>query len=389
MENVVLINNPNYWNRAKSKDIINDIFCELDKENSELSTLTFKNEGLWTENLEYIKNRYILDPKELTKVEVLGKGTIISGSFQFFGKDIMTNIKEGFVIIASHEITSFASYLEERYSNLQKYNEVLEDLKAKEAKQKELKKPKFKVLEKEYPELEEEALEEKLEKKLEKFFEKKKSLEEKINRLKSLRNRIKEDLGMGLLMGSYLLNEAFYLMKNVDPLYINKDYGLLICKINKKANFNYKDFDFLTSLSISSKEDKREVKEIINDYIKSFTNFDFKIKVPLLQGHMSPILNEEVLEVNILTSIDMQDSIPAAPVKPSIAAAMLASGAGGKLDEEILLDEEPCLIKTAITPIQLTETIEINGIEEVSRTYSWEPQLGLFNKLRKEFNILT
>jgi len=382
MINTIILNNPNYWNRAKSKDILNDILIEKDQKDSDLSLMVVKNEGLWTEDIEHLEKRFIMEPKELIKVNIEGEGTFISSSLQFVGKDIITHMKNGYVMIISHEIASLASHLEERYSNLVDWNDFSELVDLREAKVKKHKKTKPSKKDFEDPEEFEEASVE--------FSKKLRKLEEKLDQAKRNRNRLKEDLGMATLMGSYLINEAFYLFKNADMTYINKDQGLLILKINKKGSFTYKEYDSMTEIAEKCKDHgKPEAKDKIFEHFKTFNKIDFKIKVPVMQGFTKPILDEEVLEVNILTSIDMQDSIPAAPVKPSIAAAMLASGAGGKLDEEIFLEDEPCLIKTAITPIQLTESVDINGVEEVVKTFSWEPQLGLFNKLRKEFQILT
>jgi hypothetical protein len=171
---------------------------------------------------------------------------------------------------------------------------------------------------------------------------------------------------------------------------MNEAADVIILEIERKSSFTYKDFDLWTELAHEFKhEDADEAEEKLREYLVPFTEFDYKVKVPIMSGFMLPVLDEEVLEVDIAGTVDMAGSVPAAPVKPSIAAAMLASGAGGKLDKGIELDGESCLIKTAITPIQMVETIEMNGQEEVVRTFTWEPQLGLFNKLRKEFQILS
>ncbi len=396
MRNVLLIKDTTYFNKAEGVELFNEFLTKLDKKGANIELATFiNNKGTWAGDIEHLKVTHIRDPKELTKNSLLGAGTYIADSLTFCGKSVVSLMKEGYVLIISHEIQDFLKALEERAVDLKNYQ-----LSTKKIGDQEVKIKEFKATKKEFDNLDEYKL------KLEK-------LEAKLSDLKDVRKVSKDNLSMTDFSYKFLNFEVTHLLKNTDMIYCNKAAGVAYFKINKKSNFNYKELDELTTCADKFKEErvkdfKKKLKSFFKDevetdneseevveenrelkcLIKTFNTFDFKIKIPLFSQDMSIVLNEEVMPIDIKRTVSMAGSVPMAPVKASIAAAMLASGVGGKLDKSVIKDNEVNLIKTAIAPIQLTETIHINGIEEVQKTFSWEPQLGKFNKLRKEFVIL-
>lgn len=400
MKNLLLINDTTYWNKAEGVEVFNDFLTKLDKDSSNIEIATFNNKkGTWTGDIEHLKITHIQDPKELIKCDLIGAGTYISGSFSFCGKNVISLMKEGYILIISHEVTELLNVLEERALNLKAYEKIQEKIGSQESKIKI-----FKGTKKEFEDLELYKVE--LEKK-----------ESKLISLKNERKDLKDSLNMAQFSFQYLNFETTYLLKTADMIYCNKAAGVAFFKINKKANFNYKEFDALTLVADQFKEEKvkdfkkklktffkeveeieteefdNEVEEIENKaetkcLIKTFNKFVFKVKIPLYTQDMSIILKESIKDIDIKRTVSMAGSIPMAPVKASIAASMLASGIGGKLNKSVIRNNEENLIKSAIAPIQITETISVNGIEEVQKTFSWEPQLGEFNKLRKEFVII-
>ncbi len=398
MKNLLLVNDTNYWNKAEGVDLFNDFLTKLDKENTNLEIATFVNKkGTWTGDLEHMKTTHINDSRELIKHELKGLGTYVTGSFSFCGKNVLSLMKEGYVLIISHEVTEILNILEKRAIDLKAYGKIQDKIGAQETKIKE-----FKGTKKEFEDLDLYKVE--LEKK-----------ELKLTTLKEERKNLKDSLSIGQFSFQFLNFETTYLLKAADMIYCNKSAGVAFFKINKKSNFNYKEFDALTLVADKFKEEKvkdfkkklksffkEEVSEIEEDLknqeednnielkclIKPFASFTFKIKIPLYTQDMSIIQMENVMNIDIKRTVSMEGSVPMAPVKASIAAAMLASGVGGKLNKSVIKNNEESLIKTAIAPIQMTETVSVNGINEVRKTFSWEPQLGQFNKLRKEFVIL-
>lgn len=400
MRDLLLIKDTNYWNKAEGVEVFNDFLTKLDKEDTNIEMASFINsKGTWTNDLEYIKNTFIRDPKELTKNNLLGSGTFITDSFSFCGKNVISLMKDGYVLVINHEIQDLLTFLESRYNDLSNY-----ELSTKKIGDQEEKIKAFKSTKKEFEDVEE-------------YKVKLGKLEAKLQDLKDVRKISKDNLSMSGFSFKFLNFESTYLLKNSSMIYCNKAAGVAFFKLNKaNTNFNYKEFDELTRVANQFKEErvkdfKKKLKSFFKEevveaeeaetkettmeenrelkcLIKTFNNFEFKLKIPLFSQDMAIVLTEPVMEIDIKRTISMSGSIPMAPVKASIAAAMLASGVGGKLDKSVIKDNEINLIKTAIAPIQHTETVSINGMEEVQKTFSWEPQLGKFNKLRKEFVIL-
>lgn len=377
----IIFKNPNYWNKAEGVDIVNEILVDMDKEGVEIEALVVKEQGVWTEDLEHMASSFVYDAKELTKVETKGKATFVTDSLSFPGKEVLTHLKDGHLIIVSHEVVDLLDFLEERYGYLKEFQEFSAKTEKLEKKVKDFRDTRPKKADFEETEDFETAKQS--------YDMKLNNKKDKVEKNKRVVSSLREKLGISGFNAKYLMSEGLYLFKSVKPVYINKEAGVLILEIDKRSSFTYRDFDYWTEMAYDSKhEKKKDAKNMLIEHMNPFT-FEYKVKVPVMVGYMDPIKNEVALEVEFNGTISMAGSTPAAPVKPSIAAAMLASGAGGKLDKSIIIDSEDCLIKTAITPVQTTETIEVNGNEQVVRTFSWEPQLGLFNKLKKEFQILT
>jgi len=406
MKDTLIIQASKLWNQNKAFTKIQEIVSKIDM--TEKSALKMNGECELTDSLQ-VQNestRKVDSAYSFANLEISGNGTYIASSLEFPGSAIIKQMKEGTIIVSSKEITSLGTFLEERAVYLNKYKKIVTKIEEHESNMKSTRskrrlKAEFDEEFIENTELSEE--ENKINKEIhkkhceDKYLEYKETynsevnkIKEKIEKQKNKRIESKMRLGMGEFSFKFLLKETFTLLKSSDMIYINKEAGVLILKINKKAGFTYNDLDKATELAEKLKgETKDSLEEHVLNNISFFSNIEYKLNLPIYVGQMSLLEEEMANEIDILSTISMAGSIPVAPVKPSIAAAMLASGAGGKLDKEITHNGESCLIKTAITPIQKTETIKGSGQEDIVTVFSWEPQLGLFNKLRKEFQILT
>jgi hypothetical protein len=179
------------------------------------------------------------------------------------------------------------------------------------------------------------------------------------------------------------LSDAQYLWRQADIVVIQDD--ILVMNITRKGNFNIHDMrDYVEA----ARKEPLPIEEIFSKYVKTFTEFRFRLEVPVMAGAMCWVDNETPLEIELQ---DLISSVkPAlAPVKPSIAAAMLATGSGSGLSESMDLDGDDCILKTAIVQTKFIERMSMNGVTINDESIGWEAQLGLFNKTKKSFEILS
>lgn len=337
-------------------EVVNDILTEIDKEGSELSLLSFGSKNAWIRDIgfnawirdiEFMQHLNVGAATQLSSLEIKGAGSMVSGTLYLISKEILKEMKEGFVIICSEEIKDFYNFLKERAENLNQYKANKDKIAEKNKLQ--------------------------------------------VERYKQYNQSLKKQLAFGAFFSKFSSTGMLYLLKRGELIALNNKAGLMILKLNRSTNgsqFLLKDLDELTRQFESSVIKDSEVEEVIRSRFKPFDSIDTKFFVPIFSNGISLINNEAVQTVDLLAMSKMVSLPAAAPVKASIAASMLASGNGAKLDTEVVLNGEKCIIKSAITPIEINETQFVDGAKEKVKIFTWEPQLGVFNKLNKEFNIL-
>lgn len=354
MKKVILIQDTSFYKRGVAYEAVNDILTEIDKEGSELSLLSFGSKNAWTRDIEFMQHLNVGAATQLSSLEIKGAGSMISGTLYLISKEVLKEMKEGFIIVCSEEIKDFYNFLKERAENLNLYKTNREKI----------------------TEL---AIERSDEDKLQ------------VERYKQYNQSLKKQLAFGAFFSKFSSTGMLYLLKRGKLITSNSKAGLMVFKLNRSSNgsqFLLKDLDELTRQFESSVIEDSEVEEVIRSQFKPFDSIDTKFFVPIFSHGISLINNEAVQTVDLLAMSKMVSLPAAAPVKASIAASMLASGNGAKLDTEVVLNGEKCLIKSAITPIEINETQFVDGAKEKVKIFTWEPQLGVFNKLNKEFNIL-
>lgn len=370
MKKVMIISDSPFYRRNKASNIINDILTEIDNTpNTDWECLSIVSKGQWIKDLEYIDHMHVTNTAMLNKLKITGEGTFISAQLSLISKDIIKEMNGGYIVVSSEEVMGFLNLLENRYNNLLSYKETKALIEETEAKIKNLIKD-------------------------EDFSSKKEILQTSLNKLKDKIVFLRKNLSLGYFNAEYGSSSLFYLLKKSKIIFSDKSSGIVVFKIRdffaKSNQFTLNELNSLTEDYKNSTIFEGSVEENIVKYIKPFDSIDMVIEVPILfSDNLHLIKKEPIINIDILSSINMAGSVPIAPVKPSIAAAMLASGAGAKLDREVIMNSEPYLLKSAITPIEINETQFVDGNKEQSKTFTWEPQLGVFNKLRKEFEILT
>lgn len=179
------------------------------------------------------------------------------------------------------------------------------------------------------------------------------------------------------------LSDAQYLWRQADIVAIQDD--ILVMNITRKGNFSIHDMrDYVNA----AMKEPVPANDLFEKYVKTYDEFKFKLEVPVMAGAMSWVDNETPLEIE-LQGLISNNKAALAPVKASIAAAMLATGSGSGLSESMELEGEDCILKTAIVQTRFNERISINGVTINEESIGWEAQLGLFNKTRKSFEVLS
>jgi len=214
--------------------------------------------------------------------------------------------------------------------------------------------------------------------------------EEEIQRLGKRVNLSNFTLDMGI--NYYLLATLF----SYDFIYGANDILILKRKIkgSNKHEGKVKDIfvDFFKKWNsfYENEHSEENLLKVLGKVVKGI-DFGFEIKNIYSRYNWSQ-LSEFVLEeidMNIDLEISMEDVSALAPVKPNIAASMVASGAGGRYSKEIMVNKnEPALMKSIMIQKASSQKIVINGVEHTEITYVWRTQLGLFNKLRKEIELI-
>jgi len=176
--------------------------------------------------------------------------------------------------------------------------------------------------------------------------------------------------------------------------YIDSDYLVVNAKEpSMKLLSNAEKADFLESLLkkvLKNQEDEKDLIDRIRPLLKPITiSLKFKnLKTMVLYKELRESFGENIIKIDTDNSIDMTDIAPLAPVKPNIAASMIASGSGGKISKEVVIGGETIMIKSVMSRVADRNIVNINGINKTETTYTWKSQLGLFNKLRKEIEVL-
>ena len=161
-----------------------------------------------------------------------------------------------------------------------------------------------------------------------------------------------------------------------------KDTLILFCE----EVLGFSENDYESSFTENAQED-------FNLFEKEVTYTDIHFNIKRMKwidtfDSVKALINEKVT-LDLSESLSMTDTIPVAPVKPIIAASMVASGSVGSVSREIFVnDGEKALIKSVmIQNIEKTEII-INKERTTEKNYIWKSQLGVFNLLRKEVEII-
>jgi len=187
----------------------------------------------------------------------------------------------------------------------------------------------------------------------------------------------------------HLLNMGVYnLIRGFEPIFLRDDVAIL--KVSSRLTQGVTSEvveNFLKVRRDSLKEELTNL-DMVKEYLYS-SNVDFIFKVPERASDL--FLLKEIKEIEkqeIMSNIYMTDSKPVAPIKPHIVASLLASGTAGSLDKEVTVNSnEPAAIKSVMLQDEQVEKVFINGQQVVEKVTTWKPQLGVFNKLRKEVVI--
>lgn len=369
MKKGIIISDSQFYRRNEATNIINEILADIDNTpDTDWECFSIGASGQWIDDIEYMNHIHVGHAGSLNQLKITGEGTFISAQLSLISRDIIQEMNSGYIITSSEEVRDFLSLLERRGNDLSVYRETKQAIEKIELDIKSLMKD-------------------------ENYRSQKDILQASLVRHKDTMTRLRKALSLGAFTSEYGTNSFFYLMKKAELIASHKSSGLAIFKIRdyfkNNNSFTLRELDFLTESYKNSTEFKYTLEELILKYIKPFEEISIVFEVPFMFEHSLDFVNKEpFINIDLLSSFNMASSAPMAPVKPSIAAAMLASGSGAKLDKEIVINGEPHLLKSAITPIEINETQFIDGMKEESKTFTWEPQLGIFNKLRKEFEIL-
>jgi len=185
---------------------------------------------------------------------------------------------------------------------------------------------------------------------------------------------------------------VFNVLRGFSPIYIEDD--LMILKVNDKLiqGVNQHVVNLYLNCLEESREKDLSIKKkisLISEYLKS-SDIEFTYEVPEFSSDLYLLGDiSEMDDLNISSNIYMTDAIPVAPIKPHIVASLLASGTAGSLDKEVIINEnENASIKSVMLPEETISTVYINGDQVTEKITTWKPRLGIYNKLRKEVEIL-
>lgn len=211
--------------------------------------------------------------------------------------------------------------------------------------------------------------------------------EQEIEILKTRNRSFRERGNMASFLYEVGMSDITSILKNFDIELISKDF--LILKLRSHVSQLYSSNNYLHSLfhKLVTYDSMAKSIESLESYLFS-DNIGFTYIYPELDSELG-VLNEvkEIPEISIERSLFIADQV-AAPVKPHMIAALLASGTAGDTENDIMINDEPTLIKSVMLPFESSQRTYINGVSCEEKIIGWKPQLGVFNKLRKEITIL-
>ena len=402
-------------NFSSGEQLINELFYKIDiKDHESVSILANKESKHhnWLDGIEYIKPEYFENNELglLTKIRANEALEITQSIYSLLDRVQMHYQVKGLIVLNNLEIKNFLKRSFKEFDKIKRYEEIQESIDEVNQKIKDLKKElktlrsqrttlskNLKLIEKSAKkEKDEKILNEKIKiessikdiaEQIKKDVEEMNKLDSKLSDLKVLSNQSKP-----LIYNLFSdFTSIFNLMSKYEIVAINNDYDLVVLNIGNKKEDSLLSVKGLSSFvkDIKNKiKDDKKISQIIFNQWEKTDPIDFKIKLNSLSSRMAK--EKTFFEIEDEGMLKHQVDI-LAPVKPTIAAAMLASGSTGSFSHEIPIEGENCLIKTVISPvIKVSKEISSKNGEETTVTIkTWEPRLGIFNKTRKSFKILT
>jgi hypothetical protein len=175
---------------------------------------------------------------------------------------------------------------------------------------------------------------------------------------------------------------SMYLFKNAKL--IEAGQNVSVFEIDRGSKFGVQRMTEMAEVIMNpSKTDD----ELLLQYLNPFEKIDIQLYAPKFSNDMSSLSLEPVLDFDFANAIQNNSlSQPLSPVKASIAAAMLATGASGS-SLSMTIDDDICLVKAAIVPEKSLELVSTNGTKTTNETFGWVSKMGVFNLNSKEFEI--
>jgi len=405
-------------NYSAGEEIINNAFYEIDTEDFNNLSVLARDESkyhTWLDGIEYIQPQFfdIVELAQITKVRANEMLEITQSTFPLLDRIQMHYQVKGLIVINNKEIANFIIAAFREADKIKKHENINKEIEKTKNKIEELKNENKKLRAKRT------ALNQKL-----KIIDKKEKKEQDKNKkadfisekgeinssIEEIKDALLENTQKMNLLDSKLSDlkvyahetrplvfnlfseytSLFNLLNKYEIVAVNEEHDLIILNINKKNSGSALTISALSNFVDNIKnaeKDRDEIVKIIVDQWKKVGPMEFKFK---LNAISSKVYEEETFfdaeEEGLLKhQLDIL-----APVKPTIAAAMLASGSTGAFSHEIPIENERCLIKTVISPVvKVSKELSRTGEETIVTIKTWEPRLGIFNKTRKTFKVLT
>ena len=350
----------------------NHFIVNVDKKDYEGPVVSLiGDKGVFYTGLEYMKvekqRTSFFD--EISSVEISGEISFLMTTTSLLKSEVFKVLRSatsGYVILMGPMAQRINRGIDNFRKSLESYEEAKEDLELLYTKLDKAKK---------------EDKEEKVEK-----------ISKQILRFKAeLKELRKESRASAFMIDFFMEAGVFNVFRGFEPIYSAHDVMVLkVLPRMRQGITNSTIGSFLTCQEESIKKDlsENEVVDLIVSYTRS-SEVSFKYEVPERQGSLDLLSNiSEFPDLTFESSIYMTDARPVAPIRPNIVASLLASGTAGKLDRDVIINEEECTIKSVMLQHDKVSSSYINGEEVTEKISTWKPKLGIFNKLRKEIEIL-
>jgi len=314
-------------------------------------------------------------------IEVEGKITLIVNSIEdfFINSAISTKFINSSI---DHKVIFMGEDVEEFYEFLFKFKDNLKSLKKIKKKLEKMKGKRDSAKDKDIKKLIQEKV---------KDLNVKLTMAERSCNLQSF----KEVLGY-----SYIAFSQMILKYDIE--YISKNMIIIDLNLHNDVAEEYYSDTSITASKLVKKYIKKSLEKKENVLVSdefdllikhiSYANFNFHLKsmkTITTFNEIKGFISEQV-DIDISDTISMSDTKPVAPVKPNIAASIVASGSVGSLNKDVLINkDEPAQIKSIMSQDISSIYIIINGIKRMEKIYVWKSKLGIFNKLRKEIEIIS